>query len=204
MECKQGFPVFSKKTYYFLVFRLFQPFENAFLVDILQEFHNRKNKEFRMFWFALKILTAMAVAGFLLLMAWRMMRWTKPKNSPLQSLPGNLVQEIADRMDDKAALLAFLSEFFEAPYSGDEHEFTEAVRFKEFFAPYGIPEEALDKLNRVAGAIEEDALLAYALKTPPKEGDASPAKPLVVTLCRQAEGSGILVGLFSPGATPVS
>ena len=204
MECKQGIPVFSKKSYYFLVFRLFQPFENAFLVDILQEFHNRKNKEFRMFWFALKILTAMAVAGFLLLMAWRMMRWTKPKNSPLQSLPGNLVQEIADRMDDKAALLAFLSEFFEAPYSGDEHEFTEAARFMEFFAPYDIPEDVLQKLIRVSGAIEEDALLAYALKTPNREGDASAAKPLIVTICRKPDASGLLVGVFSPVSPAVS
>ncbi len=155
-----------------------------------------------MLWFALKIMVCMAVAAFLLLMAWRLMRWTRPRPSPIQSLPGNLVQEIADRMGDKEALLAFLSEFFEAPYSGSEHEFTEAVRFMEFFAPYEIPEEVLQKLIRVTGAIEEDALLAYALKTPRLEGDASAAvsdKPLIVTICRKLDAPGILVGIFSPG-----
>lgn len=157
-----------------------------------------------MFFFALKILAAMAVAAFLLLMAWRMMRWTRPKSSPIQSLPGNLVQEIADRMDDKAALLAFLSEFFEAPYSGDEHEFTETSKFMEFFAPYEIPEDVLQKLIRVAGAIEEDALLAYSLRMPNRDGDASAAKPLIVTICRKPEAPGMLVGVFSPGEPVVS
>ncbi len=157
-----------------------------------------------MFFFVLKILAAMAVAGFLLLMAWRLMRWTRPKHSPIQSLPGNLVQEIADRMDDNAALLAFLSEFFEAPYSGEEHEFTETSKFMEFFAPYEIPEDVLQKLIRVAGAIEEDALLAYSLKIPNREGNTSAARPLIVTICRKPAAPGMLVGLFSPGEAAAS
>lgn len=153
-----------------------------------------------MIWFVLKIVVAMAVAAFLLYMAWRLMHGTKPKVSPIQSLPGNLVQEIADRMTDMGVLTAFLSEFFEAPYSGNEHEFTEVSKFMEFFAPYEIPEDVLQKLVRVAGAIEEDALLAYALQMPRREGDdpAVQKKPLIVTICRKLDAPGMLVGIFSP------
>ena len=52
---------------------------------------------------------------------------------------------------------------------------------------------------RVAGAIEEDALLAYSLRMPNRDGNTSAAKPLIVTVCRKSAAPGLLVGVFSPG-----
>jgi len=58
--------------------------------------------------------------------------------------------------------------------------------------PVSLPDDEFADLVRTAGAIEPDALLAYACKLP---GHESPA---IITVCRGGEGKGLLVGVFRP------
>jgi len=137
-----------------------------------------------------KVLAAIAAALVLILIATRKLRSRPDKGRVLRTLPGNLVQEVADRLEKPDELLAYLKDFFGRSYQGSEQpaENEEALRS---LLPVSLPEEEFSDLLRTAGAIEPDALLAYACKLPEQEA------PAIITVCRGA-GSGLLVGVFRP------
>ena len=58
--------------------------------------------------------------------------------------------------------------------------------------PVPLPDDEFADLVRTAGAIEPDALLAYACKLPGHEA------PAIITVCRGGEGKGLLVGVWRP------
>ena len=68
----------------------------------------------------LKVLGGLAVAVFLVWFATRKLRSRQGNDRTFRSLPGNLVQEIADRLDQPDDLLEFLKVFFGADYHGSE------------------------------------------------------------------------------------
>ena len=138
----------------------------------------------------LKVLAGLAAAVVLVWIASRKLRSRQRDDRTLRSLPGNLVQEIADRLDQPENLTGFLKDFFGKDYQGGEQnaESPEALRA---LLP-SLPDEEFADLLRTAGAIEPDALLAYACKL--KDQDA----PAIVTVCRAGEGQGVLVGVFRP------
>ena len=121
----------------------------------------------------------------------RKLRSRKGDDRTLRSLPGNLVQEIADRLDQPEALPVFLKMFFGASYCGSEKPAEDAESFRALL-PVSLPDDEFADLVRTVGAIEPDALLAYACKLP---GHESPA---IITVCRGGEGKGLLVGVFRP------
>lgn len=139
----------------------------------------------------LKVLAWLAVAVVLVWIASRKLRSRKGDDRTLRSLPGNLVQEIADRLDQPEALLLFLKEFFGVAYSGSEKPAEDAESFRALL-PLPLPDEEFTDLIRTANAIEPDALLAYACKLPGHE------VPAVITICRAGEGKGLLTGVFLP------
>ncbi len=137
-----------------------------------------------------KVLAAIAAALVLILIASRKLRSRPGRERVLRTLPGNLVQEVADRLETPDELLAYLKDFFGRSYQGREQpaENEEALRS---LLPVNLPDEEFSDLLRTAGAIEPDALLAYACKLPEQEA------PVIITVCRGA-GSGLLVGVFRP------
>ena len=66
----------------------------------------------------LKVLGGLALAVLLVWFATRKLRSRQGNGRTFRTLPGNLVQEIADRLDQPDDLLAFLKEFFGAVYQG--------------------------------------------------------------------------------------
>ena len=136
-----------------------------------------------------KVLAAIAVALVLILIATRKLRSRPDKGRVLRTLPGNLVQEIADRLEKPDELLAYLKEFFGRSYRGAEQPAENAEAFRSLL-PVTLPEEEFSDLRRTAGAIEPDALLAYACKLPEQE------TPVIITVCRGT--AGLLVGVFRP------
>ena len=140
----------------------------------------------------LKVLGGLALAVLLVWFATRKLRSRQGNGRTFRTLPGNLVQEIADRLDQPDDLLAFLKEFFGAVYQGSEHPAEDAETFRSLL-PLPLPDEEFSDLVRTAGAIEPDALLAYACKLPEQEA------PAVSTVCRNGkDGKGLLVGVFRP------
>ena len=139
----------------------------------------------------IKVLAAIVIAGILIWIASRKLRSGKKDDRVLRSLPGNLVQEIADRLDAPDALLAYLKEFFGCAYTGAE-QVADAPESLRSLLPVPLPEEEFADLIRTAAAIEPDALLAYACQLP---GHDSPA---IVTVCRNGEKPGVLLGVFRP------
>lgn len=145
--------------------------------------------------YTVKVLLALAAAGILLYLAHRWKRKTKRRAVPLQSLPKELVQEIADRLTDPAELLQFLSGFFQTPYDGKEEKITEQSIFVELLQKYGLNEEEIQDKLRVIAAIEPDALLAYAAA----EGDREKSEtPVILTVCKCEDEPGLWVGVFRP------
>ena len=138
--------------------------------------------------FPVKIVAAIIVALILIVLASRL-RSKKERGRVLRSLPAEMVQAVADRLDDPAELLKYLGSFFHAVYQGAEKPVKDAESFRKLLPPE-LSEEEFTDLMRTAGAIEPDALLAYACVFPGRE------KPAVVTVCRGAEG--LLVGVFRP------
>ena len=139
----------------------------------------------------LKVLAGLAAAAVLIWIASRKLGSRKRDDRTLRSLPGNLVQEIADRLDQPDALLVFLKMFFGTVYSGSEKPAENAESFRAML-PVPLPDDEFADLVRTAGAIEPDALLAYACKLPGHEA------PAIITICRAVEGKGLLVGIFRP------
>ena len=139
----------------------------------------------------LKVLAGLAAAAVLIWIASRKLRSRKRDDRTLRSLPGNLVQEIADRLDQPESLLVFLKMFFGPAFSGSEKPAEDAETFRALL-PVSLPDDEFADLVRTAGAIEPDALLAYACKLPGHEA------PSIITICRAGEGKGLLVGIFRP------
>ena len=141
-----------------------------------------------------KVLAAIAVAAVLIWIASRKLISGKGADRVLRSLPGSLVQDIADRLDRPGELLDFLKEYFDTPFNGSEQlaESPEALRA---LLPPVLPEGEFGDLLRTAAAIEPDALLAYACRLPDQE------IPAVITICRGPEGKGLLAGVFLPEKT---
>ena len=139
----------------------------------------------------LKVLAGLAAAAVLVWIASRKLRSRQGDDRTLRSLPGNLVQEIADRLDQPEALLEYLKKFFGTAYSGCEKPADDAESFRSLL-PVSLPDDEFSDLVRTAGAIEPDALLAYACKLPGHEA------PAVITICRGGEGKGLLIGVFRP------
>ena len=138
-----------------------------------------------------KVLAAIAVAAVLIWIASRKLRSGKVDDRVLRSLPRNLVQDIADRLDRPGELLDFLKEYFGMPFSGSEQAVESAETLRSLL-PAALPEEEFADLLRTAAAIEPDALLAYACRLPDQE------IPAVITICRGPEGKGVLAGVFLP------
>ena len=136
-------------------------------------------------------VAGLAAAVILVWIASRKLRSSQKDGRILRSLPGSLVQEIADRLDRKDELQAFLQDFFGVPYQGSEQP-AESVESFRSLLPVPLPDEEFNDLLRTAGAIEPDALLAYACKLPDREA------PAVITVCRGADGKGLLAGIFLP------
>ena len=141
-----------------------------------------------------KVLAAIAVAAVLIWIASRKLLSGKGNDRVLRSLPGSLVQDIADRLDRPGELLDFLKEYFGTAFNGSEQlaESPEALRA---LLPPVLPESEFADLLRTAAAIEPDALLAYACRLPDQE------IPAVITICREPEGKGLLAGVFLPEKT---
>ena len=139
----------------------------------------------------LKVLAGLAAAIVLVWIASRKLRSRQNDDRTLRSLPGNLVQEIADRLDQPENLKLFLKDFFGSGYHGCEQPAEDIESFRKLL-PQPLPEEEFNDLIRTAGAIEPDALLAYACKIPGADA------PVVITVCRAGEGTGLLVGVFRP------
>lgn len=140
----------------------------------------------------LKVLAAIAVAVVLIRIASR--KWFSSGSRGdriLRSLPGSLVQEIADRLDQPEELLMFLEKFFGCVYRGGEKPVGELCALENIL-PAPLPPEELADLSRTAGAIESDALLAYACPVP------GCSRPAIVTVCRNGDLNGWLVGVFRP------
>lgn len=138
--------------------------------------------------FPVKIVAAIIVALILIVIAVRL-RSKKERGRVLRSLPAEMVQAIADRLDDPAELLKYLGSFFNSVYHGGEQKVKDAESFRKLLPPE-LPEDEFADLMRTAGAIEPDALLAYACIFPGAD------KPAVITVCRGSEG--LLVGVFQP------
>ena len=138
--------------------------------------------------FPVKIVAAIIVALILIVIAVRL-RSKKERGRVLRSLPADMVQTVADLLDEPAELLTYLNSFFDAVYQGGEQPVKDPESLRKLLPP-GLPEEEFSDLLRTAGAIEPDALLAYACIFPGKE------KPAVITVCRGSEG--LLVGVFQP------
>ena len=138
--------------------------------------------------FPVKIVAAIIVALILIVIAARL-RSKKERGRVLRSLPAEMVQAVADRLDDPAGLLKYLGSFFNAVYTGGEQTVKDADSLRKLLPPE-LPEDDFADLMRTIGAIEPDALLAYACVFPGKE------KPSVITVCRGPEG--LLVGVFQP------
>lgn len=139
----------------------------------------------------LKVLAGLAAAAILIWIATRKLHSSRGNGRILRSLPGSLVQEIADRLDRKDELLAFLKDYFGTPYHGSERPAESAESFRALL-PVPLPDEEFSDLLRTAGAIEPDALLAFACKQPEHEA------PAVITVCRGGDGKGLLTGVFLP------
>ena len=141
-----------------------------------------------------KVLAAIAVAAVLIWIASRKLLSGKGNDRVLRSLPGSLVQDLADRLDRPGELLDFLKDYFGTPFCGSEQlaEKPEALRA---LLPPVLPEGEFGDLLRTAAAIEPDALLAYACRLPDQE------IPAVITICRGPEGKGLLAGVFLPEKT---
>ena len=139
----------------------------------------------------LKVLAGLAAAVVLVWIASRKLRSRQGDDRTLRSLPGNLVQEIADRLDQPDVLLAYLKTFFGTAYSGSEKTAENAESFRDLL-PVTLTDEEFADLIRTAAAIEPDALLAYACKLPGHEA------PAIITICRAGEGKGLLTGVFLP------
>ena len=139
----------------------------------------------------LKVSAALAVAVVLIWLASRRCHARKGNGRTLRSLPGNLVQDIADRLDRPDELRAFLKQFFGTGYNGGEHPADNSGELEKLL-PVPLPPEDFSDLIRTAGTIEPDALLAYACQIPERD------KPAVITICRNGEKNGLLVGVFLP------
>ena len=139
----------------------------------------------------LKVLAGLAAAVVLVWIASRKLRSRQGDDRTLRSLPGNLVQEIADRLDQPDVLLAYLKTFFGPAYSGSEKTAENAESFRALL-PVTLTDEEFADLIRTVNAIEPDALLAYACKLPGHEA------PAIITICRAGEGKGLLTGVFLP------
>ena len=138
-----------------------------------------------------KVLAAISAALILIWIASRRRYFRRKDGRVLRSLPGNLVQEIADRLGSPSELTAFLGGFFGVKYQGAEHPAENPESFRKLL-PGEIPEEEFADLVRTAGAIEPDALLAYACPVAGRD------RPAVITVCRNEDGNGLLVGVFLP------
>lgn len=138
----------------------------------------------------LKVLAGLAAAVVLVWIASRRMRSRRGDERTMRSLPGQLVQEIADRLDQPEILLKYLKDFFGTDYQGSEEK-TENAESLRALLPF-LPEEEFTDLLRTAAAIEPDALLAYACRLPDRE------TPAIITICRSGDGKGILAGVFRP------
>lgn len=141
-----------------------------------------------------KVLAAIAVAAVLIRIASRKLLPGKGNDRVLRSLPGSLVQDIADRLDRPAELLDFLKEYFGVAFSGSEQSAESAEALRSLLPP-ALPGEEFADLLRTAAAIEPDALLAYACQLPDRE------IPAVITICRGPEEKGLLAGVFLPEKT---
>ena len=141
-----------------------------------------------------KVLAAIAVAAVLIWIASRKLLSGKGNDRVLRSLPGSLVQDIADRLDRPGELPDFLKEYFGVAFQGAEQPAESAEALRSLLPP-ALPEEEFADLLRTVAAIEPDALLAYACRLPDRE------IPAVITICRGPEGKGLLAGVFLPEKT---
>ena len=142
-----------------------------------------------MLFFALKILLAIAAALVLLYLARRWLKNNGEKERFVRTLPGTMVQEIADRLGEENAVEQYLERFFLVPYCGEKIMLRSRAEFDAQFSGLQIPAEEKEDLLRVLSAIDENDLLAYALA--PEPGKA----PLIVTLCRIPGETGELPGI---------
>ena len=104
-----------------------------------------------------KVLAAVAVAVFLIWFSSRKLFSGKGNDRVLRSLTGDLVQNIADRMDRPEELLNYLKEFFGTAYHGSEQLADSADKLRALLP--ALPDEEFADLLRTAAAIEPDALL---------------------------------------------
>ena len=147
----------------------------------------------KMLYFTLKILFAIAVALFLLYLARRWLKNNGEKERFVRTLPGAVVQEIADRLEEKASVEQYLERFFLVPYCGEKIMLRSRAEFDAQFSGLQVPAEEKEDLLRVLSAIDENDLLAYALA--PENGKA----PCILALCRTVEEENALdLYLFRP------
>lgn len=149
-----------------------------------------------MLYFSMKILAAIAAALVLLYLARRYLRQNNVKERFVRSLPGNMVQEIADRLGEGSAVEKYLEEFFQQAYKGECKVITDRTAFENELTLLSVPDEEKTDLLRVINAIDENDLLAYALD--PEQGKA----PVILALCRACgEASGVELHIFRSGET---
>ena len=142
---------------------------------------------------ALKILLAIAAALVLLYLARRWLKSNGEKERFVRTLPGNMVQEIADRLGEENAVEQYLERFFLVPYCGEKIILRSREDFDMQLSSLQVPPEEKEDLLRVLGAIDENDLLAYALA--PENGKA----PCILALCRTVEEENALdLYLFRP------
>ena len=146
---------------------------------------------FSLVMFAVLRLLAIAAGVVLVWIAvrhWRRSRLDSART--LRSLPGEIVQQIADRLDSPDELLGFLGAFFGTAYQGGEEAVPDPDSLRKRL-PAELPGEEFSDLVRTADAIEPDALLAYACALPDRK------TPAVITVCR-GNSARWLVGVWLP------
>ena len=139
------------------------------------------------------VIRLLAIAAGVILVWIAVRHYRRSRREPdrtLRSLPGEMVQQIADRLDTPEELLGFLSTFFGSAYQGGEEAVADPESLRKRL-PAELPDEEFADLVRTADAIEPDALLAYACALPDRK------EPAVITICR-GEKSRWLVGVWLP------
>lgn len=149
-----------------------------------------------MLYFSMKILAAIAAALVLLYLARRYLRQNNAKERFVRSLPGNMVQEIADRLGEEFAVEKYLEGFFQQGYSRECKVITDRTAFENELTLFSVPDEEKTDLLRVINAIDENDLLAYALA--PEQGKA----PVILAICRACgDTPGVELHIFRSGET---
>lgn len=139
------------------------------------------------------VVRLLAIAAGVVLVWLAVRHYRRSRRDPgrtLRSLPGETVQQIADRLDTPEELLGFFETFFGSAYQGSEEAVADPGSLRKRL-PAELPDDEFADLVRTADAIEPDALLAYACALPERK------VPAVITICR-GNRTRWLVGVWRP------